>query len=71
MNPEFVAEGDPFYFDKINLGNYFSDNIREHLSVGTISCTLNHILTYEKIIAKNIEYALIFENDPFLSENIF
>jgi len=69
MNPEFVTDGDPSYFDKINLSHYFSDNIFEFLSVGTISCTLNHILAYEKMIARDLEYALIFENDPFFLGN--
>jgi len=34
-----------------------------------LSCTLNHIFALEKIVAKELDYALIFENDPFFLGN--
>jgi glycosyl transferase, family 25 len=62
---EFVTDGDPECFTPALLDKYFCQNIRELLSDGTLSCTLNHILSYEKIIKNNNRFALVFENDPF------
>ncbi|HOK97675.1 MAG TPA: glycosyltransferase family 25 protein [Bacteroidales bacterium] len=69
INFEFVVEGDPSNFHKISLEKYFSKDIHKVLSRGTLSCTFNHILAYEKIMARNIEYAIVFENDPFFLGN--
>jgi glycosyl transferase family 25 len=35
------------------------------MSTGVLSCTLNHIYAYKNIIERGLDYAIIFENDPF------
>jgi len=62
---EFVTDGDPASFGSGILNKYFVPGITEKLSTGVLSCTLNHILSYEKALQHNNRYALIFENDPF------
>lgn len=66
---EFVTDGDPSCFTPELLNKYFSKNIRDILSEGILSCTLNHILSYEKLVKNNNRYALVFENDPFFIGN--
>lgn len=65
INFEFVTDGDPAFFNTGILSKYFTEDIKSKLSTGVLSCTLNHILCYEKIAANNQKYALVFENDPF------
>lgn len=67
---EFVTEGDPSLFSKIDLERYFTPEVLSRYSPGTISCTLNHIISYEKIVANKNKYAIIFENDPFFIGDI-
>lgn len=62
---EFVTEGDPANFTADFLNKYFTKNVRKKLSKGALSCTLNHILSYERMVERNNKYALVFENDPF------
>jgi glycosyl transferase family 25 len=62
---EFVTDGDPSCFSGDLLYKYFSNDIRQRLSDGILSCTLNHILSYERIVQNKNRYALVFENDPF------
>lgn len=62
---EFVTDGDPSRFSPDLLSRYFTQGIEHHLSPGVLSCTLNHILSYEKMVANGDSYALVFENDPF------
>jgi glycosyl transferase family 25 len=62
---EFVTDGDPSCFTPALLNKYFSPDIRQVLRDGILSCTLNHILSYERIVKNNNRYALVFENDPF------
>ena len=62
---EFVTDGDPSGFDSGILNKYFIPDIKDKLSTGILSCTLNHILSYEKAVQHNNKYALVFENDPF------
>lgn len=62
---EFVTDGDPIYFTDQILKKYFVPNIQSILSAGVLSCTLNHIYCLEKIVERNLDYALVFENDPF------
>ncbi len=62
---EFVTEGDISKFNKEILLKYFCEEIQSKLSKGVLSCTLNHILSYEKIVRNKNKYALVFENDPF------
>lgn len=62
---EFVTEGDPSLFTEEVIEKYFVKDIHEILSKGVLSCTLNHIYAYERIVSRNIKYAIVFENDPF------
>lgn len=62
---EFVTDGDPTCFTDELLQTYFRKDIQQILSRGILSCTLNHILSCEKIVARKNKYAIIFENDPF------
>lgn len=65
LNYEFVTDGDISHFTPALLQKYFCPEIETKLSKGIISCTLNHIFSYEKMAENNNRYALIFENDPF------
>lgn len=69
MSHEFVTDGDPIYFTNEILEKYFVPDIKNILSDGVLSCTLNHIYCLEKIVERNLDYALIFENDPFFLGN--
>lgn len=62
---EFVTDGDISHFTPELLQKYFCKEIETQLSKGVLSCTLNHILSYEKMVKHQNKYALIFENDPF------
>jgi glycosyl transferase family 25 len=66
---EYVTDGDPTCFDKNLLNKYFSEDIRQLLSDGVLSCTLNHILSYKRMVKNNNRFALVFENDPFFLGN--
>lgn len=63
LNHEFVTDGDVSNFTPSLLDKYFSPEIYDHISEGVLSCTLNHILSYEKMVRNQNKYALIFEND--------
>ena len=65
LDYEFVTDGDISNFNPKVLQKYFCPDIENILSKGVLSCTLNHIMCYEKMIRNNNRYALIFENDPF------
>jgi glycosyl transferase, family 25 len=65
LNHVFMTDGDSSIFTPELLQKYFTPNIENRLSRGVLSCTLNHILCYEAIVAQNNRYAIIFENDPF------
>lgn len=69
LNFEFVTDGDPTCFTGDLLQKYFSKNIQDVLKPGIISCTLNHIFSYERIVRNNNKFALVFENDPFFLGN--
>lgn len=62
---EFVTEGDPSYFTKLDLDYYFTRQFQDRIRQGTLSCTLNHIFCLHKVVQNKNKYALIFENDPF------
>lgn len=66
---EFVTEGDPVYFPKIDLNTYFTEDYQKKRNTGAISCTLNHIFCLQKIIENKNKYAIVFENDPFFIGN--
>jgi glycosyl transferase family 25 len=63
---EFITDGDPSYMTDLHLEKYFCAGVREKMSVGTLSCTLNHILSYERMVQNKDRLAIILENDPFL-----
>lgn len=65
VDHEFVTDGDISHFTPQLLAKYFCSGIQGKLSKGIISCTLNHILSYEKIVQRKNKYAVVFENDPF------
>ena len=65
LDYELVTEGDISCFTPELLQKYFCNQIESRLSPGVISCTLNHILAYKKIVENKNKYALVFENDPF------
>ena len=69
LSYEFVTDGDISNFTPQLLEKYFCKNITSVLSPGIISCTLNHILSYEKIVKNENKFALVFENDPFFLGN--
>jgi glycosyl transferase, family 25 len=65
LDYEFVSDGDISNFNPGLLQKYFCNEIDSVLSKGVLSCTLNHIMCYEKIVKNQNRYALVFENDPF------
>jgi glycosyl transferase family 25 len=65
LDYEFVSDGDISNFNPELLQKYFCNEIDSVLSKGVLSCTLNHIMSYEKIVKNKNRYALVFENDPF------
>lgn len=62
---EFVTDADASLLNNKIIGQYFTPDIQSKLSLGVTSCTLNHIHAYEKMVARNIKYAIVLENDPF------
>lgn len=62
---EFITDGDPASTNQDIINSFFVSNIDTVLSAGVLSCTLNHIYAYKKIIEQGLDYAIIFENDPF------
>jgi glycosyl transferase family 25 len=62
---EFITDGDPSLTNKDIINSYFVSNIDKVMSIGVLSCTLNHIYAYNRIIEQGLDYAIIFENDPF------
>ncbi len=69
LSYNFITQGDPSLFSDDVLAKYFDPKIRNVLSDGVLSCTLNHILAYEEMVKNGHEMALIFENDPFFLSN--
>lgn len=66
---EFVTDGDPSLFSSDLLEKYFVADIQSKLSKGVLSCTLNHILAYKKMVERQQKYAIVFENDPYFLGN--
>ncbi|HOY11752.1 MAG TPA: glycosyltransferase family 25 protein [Saprospiraceae bacterium] len=66
---KFITQGDPSLFSESILEKYFVSDIKEVLSPGVLSCTLNHILAYEELVKSGLPMALIFENDPYFLSN--
>lgn len=59
----FVTESTDPIINEEWIKQYFVEDIKEVLSKGSLYCTLVHILVYERILAKNEKYAIVFEND--------
>jgi len=66
---EFITDGDPSLTNKDIINSYFVSNIDKVMSIGVLSCTLNHIYAYKRIIEQGLDYAIIFENDPFFLDD--
>lgn len=66
---EFVTGGDLSCLTPEMLRSYFCPDIQNVLRPGIMSCTLNHILAYERIVEKGNKLAIVFENDPFFLGN--
>jgi glycosyl transferase family 25 len=60
---KFITEGEPDNFTNDLLEKYFTVEYKN--PKGQLSCTLNHFLAYEQVVANENKYALIFENDPY------
>jgi len=69
MEFRFVTDGDPTRFTEELLSKYFDPLIHESQPEGIVSCTLNHMLSYEEIVKHENRYALLFENDPYFLDN--
>lgn len=69
MDFRFVTDGDPSKFTDNLLSKYFNPSIHNIQSEGIVSCTLNHILSYEEIVRNEHKYSLVFENDPYFLNN--
>jgi len=69
ISHEFITEGDPSNFTTELLGLYFAPNVRDYMSIGIISCTLNHFYAFERIVERKLPFGLVFENDPFFLGN--
>lgn len=63
---EFMTRGDISLFSDELLDTYFTEDSKEDLSKGALSCTLNHFFCYEEIVKNKYEYTLIFEDDFYL-----
>lgn len=61
LSIQFILDGDRDQLNAKILDKYFSGEMRQ-ISNGT-SCAFKHILSYENMLEKNIEQALILEDD--------
>ncbi|WP_334321213.1 glycosyltransferase family 25 protein [Gilliamella apicola] len=50
-----------------SISTQYPDN---YLTKGEIGCSLSHINVYKKIVAENLPYALVLEDDSVLSDKI-
>lgn len=55
------------YIDKIDY-NIIRKNLGRDMTTGEIGCALSHSLVYEKLVAENINQAIIMEDDAILSK---
>ncbi|MFK7969995.1 MAG: glycosyltransferase family 25 protein [Bacteroidia bacterium] len=62
---EFVSDGDLSLMTQEQLVKYFVPDVENVMKRGMISCTLNHLLAYERAVERGDPYALVFEDDPF------
>lgn len=66
---EYVSEGSPDLWSETTLTDYFQDSAIQNIGKNALSCALNHIFCYERIIKENVKYAIIFEDDIFILKN--
>jgi glycosyl transferase, family 25 len=60
---QFVTESLDAHENEELIKKYFAPNIKSVLHKGALYCTLVHFLIYERFLASNHKYAIIFEND--------
>ena len=60
---KYFTDGDVSLITPDHLRKYFTPDIKSKYSLAGISCTLNPILLYKKVIDEKIKLALIFEDD--------
>lgn len=68
---EFVSEEDdpsPFVTGGV-IEQFFCKDILSTYKRGVVLCTLSHMICYQKMIARNENYGLIFEDDPYFIGN--
>lgn len=66
---KYITDGDVSNFTDELLNKYFGKELIASQAKGSLSCTLNHIMAYERMCRDGNRYALIFENDPFFLVN--
>lgn len=64
---DFILDGNKEDITNDQLNHYFAENFRE-ISAKT-SCSLKHILACEEVVKRNLDRALIFEDDIILKPN--
>lgn len=65
---EYILDGDIPDLNEDLQRRFFGEYAKEHM-VPAYSCAAKHLLAYEKIVRDNIPYALIFEDDMFLTKH--
>lgn len=66
---ELVTEGDVSLFTDELLHAHFTPELIATNKLGVISCTLNHMMAYRRLLASENQYALVLENDPCILRN--
>lgn len=64
---EFILEGNKEEITDEIRSKYFGTDFQVHFSA--VSCALKHIKAYERMVAKNLPYALILEDDIMLNDD--
>ncbi len=65
---EFVTDGDPSLFTDELLDEYFTKGIFGTVPTGSLSCTLNHILSYKRVRRDRKTLRDCFRRRSFLFE---
>lgn len=66
IDPVFVLEGDKANMDAGVIEKYFKG---QSPITNAMSCSYKHLLSYEKILSSNHQWALILEDDVFLHKD--
>ncbi len=64
LDYELITDGDPSLFPTLTLTDYFTPESISTMRPGVLSCTLNHIFAYSRIVANKNKFGIVFENDP-------